>query len=148
MNQIQRILAAPSLALDSNLYIHALNNNPDFSTVGQLFQGIKNYSGRVVTSVMSLLEFTVPFYQKGQQQLIQESLSFLSDDGRILIQPVNNAIALKAAELRALYHLKAPDAIHLATAVYSGCQVFISSDQDFQRCKIKGLTIEIIGQKS
>jgi predicted nucleic acid-binding protein len=45
------------------------------------------------------------------------------------------AIAIKAAELHAVYGIKTPDALHLATAITSGAEVFVSQDVGLKRVK-------------
>ena len=39
----------------------------------------------------------------------------------------------RAAELRARYRLRLPDAIQLAVALNAGCQAFLTNDRDLQR---------------
>jgi len=48
----------------------------------------------------------------------------------------------RATVIRAEYGFKAPDAIHLAAALSSGCQVFLTNDHRLDR--FKGLTVEIV----
>ena len=42
--------------------------------------------------------------------------------------PLDASIAASAAELRARYNLRTPDAIQLATAVASGAEAFLTND--------------------
>jgi predicted nucleic acid-binding protein len=47
--------------------------------------------------------------------------------------PLGTATAMLAAQLGAAYKLKAPDAIHLATAVQAGAEVFVTNNiRDFK----------------
>jgi predicted nucleic acid-binding protein len=47
--------------------------------------------------------------------------------------PLDTATAMLAAQLGAAYKLKAPDAIHLATAVQAGSDVFVTNNaRDFK----------------
>lgn len=48
----------------------------------------------------------------------------------------------RATAIRAEYGFKAPDAIHLAAALASGCQVFLTNDHRLDR--FKGLIVEIV----
>jgi predicted nucleic acid-binding protein len=48
----------------------------------------------------------------------------------------------RATVIRAEYGFKAPDAIHLAAALASGCQVFFTNDHRLDR--FEGLTVEIV----
>ena len=48
--------------------------------------------------------------------------------------PADKNIALKAAEIRAKYKgFKPLDAIHLATAILSGCSSFITNDKQLRQ---------------
>jgi predicted nucleic acid-binding protein len=47
--------------------------------------------------------------------------------------PINRQILETAAQLRASTHLKTPDAIHAATALESGCTLFVTNDPAFKR---------------
>ena len=46
---------------------------------------------------------------------------------------VNKNIARRAAELRAKYNLKTPDALHVATALETHCQAFLTNDMGLKR---------------
>ena len=43
--------------------------------------------------------------------------------------PINPSILKNAATLRAQHNLKTPDAIHMASAVASGCAAFLTNDK-------------------
>jgi predicted nucleic acid-binding protein len=56
--------------------------------------------------------------------------------------PVSTAIAERAAEIRALYRLKTPDAIQAATALEAGCNAFLTNNgQDFRRVTILNVLV-------
>jgi predicted nucleic acid-binding protein len=42
-------------------------------------------------------------------------------------------IAEIAAELRGRHHLRTPDALQIAAALHSGCQAFLTNDQELSR---------------
>ena len=44
-------------------------------------------------------------------------------------------VAETAADLRASYNLRTPDALQLATAIVSGCQGFLTNDRGLIRVK-------------
>jgi predicted nucleic acid-binding protein len=48
----------------------------------------------------------------------------------------------KAAEIRAQHNFKSPDALHLAAAVLSACDVFLTNDA--QLIRFPDLTIEVL----
>lgn len=49
------------------------------------------------------------------------------------IVPVSVTLADQAAALCARYNLRTPDGIHLATALASGCNTFLTNDSVFRR---------------
>jgi predicted nucleic acid-binding protein len=53
---------------------------------------------------------------------------------RTRVVEISAAIIERATELRARYGFRSPDAIHLATAIDSGAEVFITGDESLARC--------------
>jgi predicted nucleic acid-binding protein len=49
----------------------------------------------------------------------------------------------RAAEIRASYGLKTPDAIHLAAATLAGCDVFLTNDR--RLAGFPGIVVEVVG---
>jgi predicted nucleic acid-binding protein len=52
----------------------------------------------------------------------------------LVLFEVSATVIERAADLRAKYNLKTPDALHYATAIESGATVFLTGDQGFSRC--------------
>jgi predicted nucleic acid-binding protein len=57
----------------------------------------------------------------------------------MVVKPLDSATAVRAAELRAAYGVRVPDALHLATAVVSGAEIFITNDRGLKR--VKGIEV-------
>jgi predicted nucleic acid-binding protein len=51
----------------------------------------------------------------------------------ISLLPVNTTVAARVADLRARYNRRTPDALHVATALTSGCDVFLTNDLGLKR---------------
>lgn len=128
-DQVKKILKHARIALDTNLFIYALEGNKDFPAATEIFRLLPKSNCEVYTSVISVLELTVPLYRVGEASRLPDYLDFVSGQGRITIVNVDRAIALKAAELRAQYNIRTPDAIQLAVAVNCRCDVFVTSDK-------------------
>jgi predicted nucleic acid-binding protein len=60
----------------------------------------------------------------------------------IQIIPATPAVFDQAAQIRASYGFKTPDSIHLAAAVESGCDRFLTHDARLSR--FTGITVEIM----
>ena len=69
----------------------------------------------------------MPFRRLQDATLAEEAV------GRLDLVDLSQEIARLAALIRRDYGLKTPDAVHLATAVGSGCEAFLSADSDFSR---------------
>jgi predicted nucleic acid-binding protein len=51
----------------------------------------------------------------------------------ITFVPINQNMALQAAELRARYNLQLPDAFQVAIALAAGCEAFLTNDTMLSR---------------
>lgn len=86
----------------------------------------------VYTNEVSWLEVLVKPNREGNQDLIT-LFRLVFFGARLLCRPIDMAILEIAAELRASYRLKTPDAIHAATALYLGAVMFVTNDAGFRR---------------
>ena len=68
--------------------------------------------------------------REGRLDLAQEYRNVLLQSPNLTPVPLDAGIAEQAAELRAQYKLRTPDAIQLATALRSGAPWFLTSDAD------------------
>lgn len=81
-----------------------------------------------ITSSITLLEVLVKPLKEKQLKLAEKYINILTNAGGIEIIEVTNAVAIKAAALRAKYNLKTPDAIQLATAIEYNADYFLTND--------------------
>jgi predicted nucleic acid-binding protein len=58
--------------------------------------------------------------------------------------PIDAAIAEVAADLRARYNLRTPDALQLATAIKAGCDAFLTNDATLK--KVTELKILVLSE--
>ncbi|MBT3273017.1 MAG: PIN domain-containing protein [Spirochaetales bacterium] len=82
----------------------------------------------LATSTLTLLELLVMPKKQKNKQLVQKYRALLQDLLSEPLIPINEAIAELAAEIRAEQQFKTPDSIQLATALYSGADVFFTND--------------------
>jgi predicted nucleic acid-binding protein len=45
------------------------------------------------------------------------------------VAPITQAVLEKVIDLRSQFNLKVPDAIHIATGILAGCDVFVTGDE-------------------
>ena len=142
LSHLDQIFESHRIALDANIFILAIEANQDFPIAAAFFERLKSKSRTVVTSVLTLLEATVPLFRlKASVAQITEYVDFVNGYGKIQIIPVDGEVAVKAAQYRAEYRLEAPDAIHLATALSTGANIFVTADRDFKMKSVDGVKI-------
>lgn len=130
MALIDALVAYQVVGLDANVFIYAYQAHPQFTSVVSpiLARLDTDPDFRVVTSIVTLIEVTVHPTRVGDQTLLASYTDVLLNRPKIVSLPVDATIARKAAELRARYNLRTPDALQVATAIVAGAQAFITND--------------------
>ena len=117
---------------DTSIFIYALENNS--ITARNLFQQALD-EGILGTSTITIMEYATGCFKYGKIERLNNFKNFL----RTLmfeVVPVNDKVALKAAEIRSHYsYFKQMDALQLATACVSGADVFYTNDQQLLQFK-------------
>ncbi|MEX2415866.1 MAG: PIN domain-containing protein, partial [Paenibacillaceae bacterium] len=80
-----------------------------------------------------MTEILVGPYKTKDYKLIEEYRSTLLHFPNLTFREMDFNIANKAAQCRAEYGLKTPDAIQLATAILEEADVFITNDLDYKK---------------
>lgn len=120
--------------LDTAPLIYYLENNPQyFSGMESFFDLCCEKEIEIVTSSITVEEYCVYPYRTGDRELIRKFYSFLNDM-EIEIISVTRQIAEKAARIRAEYKdFKAMDALQLATASMTDCDMFLTNDRQLSQ---------------
>ena len=118
--------------LDSCLLVYAVEDDPVFgpTTKQRLAQAADTEDAVLAISPLVRLECLVGPMKSGDRSLrlrYERALSLL----RLLDMPP--AVYDGAAELRARYGLRTPDALHLACAQHHGCRALWTSDDRLAR---------------
>jgi predicted nucleic acid-binding protein len=123
-----------SLGLDTAPIIYFIEANPILDRlVTGIFERIANGDCTGVTSVITLTEVLTMPLRSGNKTLQSQYIELLRSSENFTTLPVSFSIAEKAAELRARYNLRTPDAIQIATAMEAGCQAFLTNDLKVKR---------------
>lgn len=132
------------IALDSNIFIRALDDSGPLGEKSRnLLVELKQATPKIFISVMVLEEFFVKVYKTGREADLNNILDFITMGGLAQLVDINRQIALLAAKIRADYNIKAPDAVHLASAIEVGAKTFITTDKKLPR-KIGELTVKVL----
>ncbi|HJZ06287.1 MAG TPA: PIN domain-containing protein [Patescibacteria group bacterium] len=135
------ITSSQTVALDTNIFILASSPDRSGDTARSLLSHLKDVSPHVFLSVLVLEEFFVKVYKLKQDKRSSTFINFLTLNGKATLVDINRDIALLAGKLRALHSsLRTPDALHIATALSSNVDYFLTTDRRLPK-KIDRLSI-------
>ncbi len=122
------------LGLDADVIIYFVQAVPAYEVLlTDIFGRIAQGELQAITSTITLTEtFVLPF-RDGNALLEQSFRDLLLNSANVTVLPVDAAIAERAADLRARYRMKTPDALQAATALEAGCQAFLTNNGDHFR---------------
>ncbi|MCL2595341.1 MAG: type II toxin-antitoxin system VapC family toxin [Promicromonosporaceae bacterium] len=121
------------MAFDADVLIYAAEpGHPLGQRVARLFDRVaedEEFHG--VGSLMLALEVLPKVMREGHTEAERILLSHL---GRLNLLPVDAAVTERALSYAVAYNLRAPDAIHLSTAVHAGASRFLTNNRkDFPK---------------
>ena len=116
--------------IDTAPLIYLIEGEEEFANTveKQLNQWITT-GQNLVTSTLTLLELLVAPMRQRNKHLVQKYRALLQDLLSEPLIPLSEAVSEMAAHIRGLNGLKTPDSIQLATAQYSGADIFYTNDK-------------------
>ncbi|QMS89528.1 PIN domain-containing protein [Nostoc edaphicum CCNP1411] len=117
------------VGLDTAPLIYFIEENPNYLDVTDaFFEAMFRGEFSVVTSVLTITEVLVYPLRQGNTVLAQQYREILFNSQGLTAIEVFPDIAENAAQLRANYNLRTPDAIQMATAIRGGASFFLTND--------------------
>ena len=92
-------------------------------------------------SELALMEVLIGPLKPGNVPLATRYEGTVTQPG-FRLEPITLTVLRRAAELRATTSLRTPDAIHAATALVTGCPMFLTNDRRFRA--VPGLPVTIL----
>jgi predicted nucleic acid-binding protein len=122
------------LGVETSPFIYFVERHPIYlERIRTIFQQVEAGYLEVITSVITLTEVLVMPLQTNNTRYEFEYREMLLNTAHITTLEVSTAIAEQAAYLRVKYRLRTPDAIHVATALLSRCDAFLTNDHALKR---------------
>jgi len=116
--------------LDTNVVISIVEATQDYGAAQARFvERLDEGEIEAVTSELTLAECLVKPLAERNIKATEAYLAFLEGRPELMVIPIDRAILLEAARLRADLSMKLPDAIHVATAVHARCDGFVTNDR-------------------
>ena len=122
------------VGFDTPPFIYFVERHPTYVAVlHRVFQRMNAGLLDGITSVITLAEVLVHPKRTGDQQLEEVCKELLLRGQGLRVLAIDPAIADVAADLRARYTIRTPDALQIASALVAGCQTFLTNDADLRR---------------
>jgi predicted nucleic acid-binding protein len=126
-----------TVVVDSAPWIYVLEGRPRFAEkFTGLFEAAARQELELALSTITLSEILAGPYKNGHTALAKRYEKALTS---YRVVELSAPIAVLAAQLRARFALKLPDAIQVATALDIGADALVTHDRDFS--KVRGLSV-------
>ncbi len=125
--------------IDTNVFLSILNEETNWRQAKKLLERIHSGEHSGYTSVICISEILSGFYVKGDLEGGERFLTDIRAINNLIIVDVDLAVAKDAAELRAKYKMRLPDAMIASSCKLNKC-VLITRDEGFR--KIKGMEVK------
>jgi predicted nucleic acid-binding protein len=131
------------IALDTCIFIYQWEGNPRYSRLtDHIFASLEQTDLVAVTSTITMTELLVHPHRDHDVVRVNELFGLLSTYPNLEWVAPQLEIAAGAAEIRAQFGLRTPDALQAATAVHAGASALLTNDPVFQR--IPDLDVQIL----
>ncbi len=129
--------------VDTAPIIYFLDDDVNYGQKSKMiFEDILRNKKIIESSVITCEEYLVYPYQTGNEEKVSAFFDFVNDCN-INLNIMTEEIAKKAASIRAEYKgFKSMDAIQLATAYITGCDIFLTNDK--QLCQFEEIKCLLI----
>lgn len=132
-----------TICVDTAPFIYYIEKHTTyFNLTKAIFEYVSQGKLDIITASLTLTEVLMKPIQAKNMRLQREYRDLLLNTANVSTIAIDTIIATKAAELRATYNLKTPDALHVASAIVSGCDAFLTNDNGIKR--VTDITILIL----
>ncbi len=136
-------LLGHTVGLDTAPLIYFIERNPLYlPLVRPFFEAVEHGDIDIVTSTITLTEVLIHPLRQGDTALARQYSRILLNASHVRTLAVSPQIALDAAELRARWGYKTPDAIQLATSQVGNATFFVTNDGDL--ASTSGLQVVVL----
>lgn len=116
------------IGLDTNVLIYYIEEHPFYlRKIEPLIDRIAEGKATGITSYVTLLELLVKPLREKRFDLVEQYKTILQ--AQLDMVAMDESVSIKAAQLRAKYGIKTPDAIQLASVITKKGDVFVTNDE-------------------
>ncbi|MBD3280111.1 PIN domain-containing protein [Candidatus Dojkabacteria bacterium] len=123
-----------TVALDSNFLIYHIEGDESISSrTEELLNTWYGNGVQILMSVIAVTECFVDPFQRNDLHTCKLYEDFFNHVENLSLVDMTKDIAMTAAKLRADYGIRTPDGLHLATAINSGADIFVTNDKRLKK---------------
>jgi predicted nucleic acid-binding protein len=126
---IRRDIKGKRVYFDTNVFIYLVEGYAAFQTsLNEIRESTLHQEAEIFTSELTLFEVFVLPFRSNNTEVVNIYRQLIEESGAFILLPTKRETYIRASLIRAQMGLKMADAIHMATAVEYGCEVFVSND--------------------
>jgi predicted nucleic acid-binding protein len=126
---IRQEIKGKRVYFDTNVFIYLVEGYPAFQTsLNEIRESILHQEAEMFTSELTLCEVLVMPFRLNNTEVVNIYRQLIEDSGAFNLLPTKRETYIRASLIRAQMGLKMADAIHMATAMECGCEVFVSNN--------------------
>lgn len=130
----ERLSVYKRIALDTNVFIYAFEQHPQFGeTVKAILDEVEEGMVEAVVSTITLTEILTKPIREGNETLEKRYRLLFTHFPNLTVVPVDVSVAEQAAYLRGKYGLKTPDALIVASAIVARAKLLITNDRRMEQ---------------
>ncbi len=124
------------IGIDSSVLIFLIEEHPRFlEGAEKVMRDVQRGTCDAVLSAVGMIEVLTGPKRRGRRDMALQYREFIKKIPHLRILGINERVVDIASDLRALYLLRTPDAIHIATAISEGASAFVTHDRRLTRVK-------------
>jgi predicted nucleic acid-binding protein len=133
------------IGLDTCVFIYLMEDHPRYaSACERLLEQVQYKDRAAIFSIIGMIELLTGPKLKKDFKMVKMYRDLLVHHPHLDIYDINEATVESASDLRAVYKLSTPDAIHLATAVSRGAKEFWTNDRKLK--KVKEIRVRLLSE--
>jgi predicted nucleic acid-binding protein len=130
---------------DTMVFIYHLEDHPTYAPLTQtIFEAWEEGRNSGVTSVITMLEVLVKPKRERDLDAARDYQGLLTTYPNLHIVDADLAVAGLAADLRAKYAIRTPDALQIAAALHAGASGFITNDEQLKQVADEGIEVLLL----
>ena len=115
---------------DTNVFIYIFEGSPEYQNIVKPIIELAELDEiAIYTNEITLGELLVSPFKNRQNSIADTYIQALNNPDFVTLTPTSQHIHVEAARVRAVNGMKYPDAVHIASAIDSDCDVFLTNDR-------------------